>query len=113
MPNDDDYASEVIRTVADLTRRTEELSQQLSQQLAIHRDTVFRAISLLNHEVIGFTERLNQDDKARVDRQQQLDGKLELITSGQRQIQNWQWIRVCVEVAAVIVVIAFLIGTRQ
>lgn len=83
------------------------------EELRLHRDTVFRAIGLLNQDIVSFAKRLDDDDIARASRQSQIDEKLEQITRGQSRIQRWQWVRVGVEVAAVLIVLAFVIGMRQ
>lgn len=85
---------------------------RLTEAWHIHRDVVNRAISLLNHEVIGFKDRLDNDDKARETRQTQVDAALESIKKGQDRIRRWQYIRIAVEAAAILVVIAFWLGGR-
>lgn len=87
----------------------EELGK-LHQAWQIYREVVNRAIGLLNHEVIEFRDRLDKDDRAREARQKDVDAKLETISQGQARIQRWQWIRVGIEAAAILIVIALLIG---
>ncbi len=94
-PNDNIIGDNVIAAI-----------KGFQEEVKLHRDTVFRAINLLNHEVVSLGERFDHDDEARIDRQKQVDAKLEAI-------QRWQWIRLAVEVAAVLIVIAFIVGLRQ
>lgn len=84
--------------------------QELTDAWRIHREVVNRAISYLNEEVVTFQARLDADDKARVSRQTEIDAKLDAITQGQASIRRWQFVRIGVEIAAVLVVIAFLWG---
>lgn len=89
-----------------------ELSK-LHEAWRIHREVINRAISLLNHEVVAFKDRLDRDDGQRGARQAQLDGILKTITDGQEQIRRWQWIRIGVEVAAIVIVAAYLYGLSR
>jgi hypothetical protein len=102
MPNDDTMYDNVITAI-----------KGFQEELRLHRDTVFRAIGLLNQDIVGFAKRLDTDDLARTSRQAQIDEKLEQITRGQARIQRWQWVRVGIEVAAILIVIAFVMGMRQ
>lgn len=85
----------------------------MADQWRIHREVVNRAISLLNHEVVGFVDRLDKDDQSRIARQTDVDIKLAAITRGQDQIRRWQWIRISVEITAVLIVVAFLYGVSR
>lgn len=84
----------------------------LEQALKIHRDVTFRAISQLNIEVIGFSGRLDKDDEARAKRQRELDAKLQSIEDSQRMLRLWQWIRIGIELATILIVVAFWLGGR-
>lgn len=77
----------------------------LEQAVRQHRDVVFRAISQLNLEVIGFTQRLDKDDDDRKVRQQQLDGRLD-------RIEFWQRVRIGVEVVLLLTLLAYYLGGR-
>ena len=98
MSSDDAYQA----VLAELTRMVD--------AWRIHRDVINRAVSQLNHEVIGFTNRLDKNDLDRGARQAQLDETLKTITDGQEQIRRWQWLRLAIEVAAIIIIAAYLIG---
>ena len=87
----------------------EELGK-MAQAWVTFREVVNRAINMLNHEVIELRERVDKDDEARVERQAQLDQKLDEITHGQAAIRRWQYIRVIVEIVAVLVVLAAIAG---
>lgn len=76
----------------------------------IHREVINRAISLLNQEVIGFQKRLDSDDKDRAIRQEHVDAQLQRIQDGQANIRRWQIIRIVIEVVAIVIVVAFIIG---
>jgi hypothetical protein len=71
----------------------------MAQEWRIYRDTINRAISILNHEVIAFGER-----------QQQIVLKIESIVEGQAQIRRWQSTRLAVEIAALLAIAAFVYG---
>ena len=93
-----------------------ELSK-LSEAWRIHREVINRAISLLNHEVIGMSDRIDKDDADRVRRQQQVDQQFDVIRqqfdvilSGMRVLKRWSWIRIGIELAAIVVILAFVIG---
>ena len=77
------------------------------------RDTINRAINLLNHEVLLLTSRFDKDDQARAIRQQQIDAKMETIIVGQEQIKRWQAVRLGIEIAAILIVVAFLYGASR
>ena len=83
---------------------------KLHEAWRIYREVVNRAISLLNHEVISFQDRFDKDDKARMQRQLEIDQKLDAITRGQARIQKWQWLRIAVEVLVLVVILALFIG---
>ena len=94
---------------------------KLNQAWIIHREVVNRAIGYLNQEVITFSVRLDkaeseraarwsQDEAERKARQAELDAALSRIVEGQASIRRWQWVRVVVEVTAVLVVLALLVG---
>jgi hypothetical protein len=101
MPSDDAYQA----VLAELGK--------LAEAWRIHREVVNRAINLLNHEVLAVVARFDKDDKARVDRQAQIDAKLEAISAGQEQIKRWQWVRIGVELLAIALVAAYLIGVSR
>lgn len=84
----------------------------LEQALQLHRGTVNRAIGLLNNEVYGFRSELDRDKADRAARQAQVDAKLQSIEDGQRLIRTWQWIRIGVEAAAILIVLAYWFGSR-
>lgn len=87
--------------------------QKLVEAWRIHREVINRAVSLLNQEVIGFTQRLDKDDQARADRQSQIDTVLKQITDNQTQQRRWQWVRLGVELLTIAVVAAYLIGASR
>lgn len=89
-----------------------ELSK-LAEAWRIHREVVNRAINLLNHEVLAVVARFDTDDKARRERQAQIDTTLKVITDGQDQIRRWQWLRLAIELVAIAVVAAYLIGVSR
>lgn len=86
---------------------------ELGDQWRIYRDTVNRAINLLNHEVLSLAARFDTDDAARRQRQEQIDMKMEAIIVGQEQIKRWQAIRLGIELAAILIVLAFVIGVSR
>ena len=93
-----------------------ELSK-LSEAWRIHREVINRAISLLNHEVIGMSDRIDKDDADRVRRQQQVDQQFDVIRqqfdvilNGVRVLKRWSWLRIGIELAAIVVILAFVIG---
>lgn len=86
-----------------------ELSK-LADAWRIHREVVNRAISLLNKEVIEFQRRLDDDDKLRVERQSQVDDQFNLVVKDLKLIKRWQWIRLAIEVLAIVIVAAYLVG---
>lgn len=102
MPESNDSYDQVLAKFAEVV-----------DALRLHKDVVNRAIGYLNQEVVGFTQRLNQDDAAREKRQAQVDAKLELITHGQNQIKRWQWIRLAIEIAAILIVAAYMYGVSR
>ncbi len=85
----------------------------MATEWRIYRDTVNRAISLLNHEVIALTLRFDIDDGNRTLRQSLIDAKIETIVAGQEQIRRWQWIRISLEVSAMLVIAAFVLGLSR
>lgn len=89
-----------------------ELSK-LAEAWRIHREVVNRAINLLNHEVLAVVARFDTDDKARRERQAQIDTTLKVITDGQDQIRRWQWLRLAIELVAIAVIAAYLIGVSR
>lgn len=101
MPNDDPYTA-VLAKFAEVV-----------DALRLHKDVVNRAIGHLNQEVVSFSQRLDKDDAARVKRQQQLDEVLNSITNGQNQIRHWQWVRLAIEIAAILIVAAYLYGVSR
>ncbi len=76
MPSDD--VSQVV--LAELAR--------LSAEWRIYRDTINRAIGLLNHEVLEVVDQLGRNDADRGARQTQLDTTLHTIQSQQIQLQD-------------------------
>lgn len=89
----------------DAYRHLANMLNGLEDAIRLHRDVVFRAITQLNREVIGFRSELDKDKADRVVRQKEVDAKLAKIT-------RWQWIRIIVEVVAALIVVAFVIGWR-
>ena len=85
----------------------------MSHQWIVYRDTINRAINLLNHEVLALSSRFDVDDQARAKRQQQIDAKMEAIIVGQEQIKRWQAIRLGIELAAFLIIVAFLFGVSR
>lgn len=83
---------------------------KLADAWRTYREVINRAVNQLNHEVIEFKDRLDKDDEAREKRQALLDKKLEQIQTGQDSIKRWQLIRIGLEVVAIGIVIAFIIG---
>ncbi len=103
MPNEEaDAYDRVVRALSDI-----------ADQWRIYRDTVNRAINLLNHEVLSLAQRFDTDDAARKQRQEQIDVKMENIIVGQEQIKRWQAIRLGIELAAILIVAAFLYGVSR
>lgn len=101
MPSDESYQA-VLKALS-----------EMADQWRIYRDTVNRAINLLNHEVLSLAQRFDTDDTARKKRQEQIDQKMESIIVGQEQIKRWQAIRLGIEIAAVLIVIAFAYGVTR
>ena len=101
MPTDEAYAA-VLKALS-----------EMADTWRVYRDTINRAINLLNHEVLMLTSRFDKDDQARAIRQQQIDAKMETIIVGQEQIKRWQAIRLGIELAAILIVVAFLIGVSR
>lgn len=112
MPSDEAYDA-VLRELGKLVDALRSQREELTESLRQHRDVVFRAINLLNHEVIGFTQRLDKDDQARTDRQSQVDSVLRQITDNQAQQRRWQWIRLGLELIAIAMVTAYLFGVSR
>lgn len=102
MASDDDHREAYEAVLAELAK--------LSEAWRIYREVINRAVSMLNHEVIGFKDRLDNDDKAREKRQAILDEKLAQIQAGQDSIKRWQWIRLGLELLAIAIAIAFFTG---
>ncbi len=101
MPSDDAYTA-VLKALS-----------EMSEAWRMHRDTVNRAINLLNHEVLDLAKRFDIDDQARAKRQRQIDAKMEAIIIGQEQIKRWQAVRLGIEIAAILIVIAFFYGVYR
>ena len=101
MPNDESYQS-VLKALS-----------EMATEWRIYRDTINRAINLLNHEVLALAKRFDDDDSARRTRQTQIDQKMESIIVGQEQIKRWQAIRLGIEIAAILIVVAFVIGISR
>ncbi len=101
MPSDDSYHA-VLKALS-----------EMAEAWRIYRDTINRAINLLNHEVLDLARRFDTDDQSRVKRQQQIDAKMETIIAGQEQIKRWQAIRLGIELAAILIVVAFAIGVSR
>lgn len=87
MPSDEAYQA----VLAELTKLVEAWQR--------HREVINRAVNQLNHEVMAFSDRLDKDDKARVIRQTEIDGILKRIH-----------VVVVMELLAVIIAVAYLIG---
>ena len=98
MPNEDAYTA-VLKALS-----------EMAEAWRMYRDTINRAINLLNHEVLDLARRFDTDDQARAKRQQQIDAKMEAIIAGQEQIKRWQAIRLGIELATILIVVAFVIG---
>lgn len=101
MPSDESYQA-VLKALS-----------EMADQWRIYRDTVNRAINLLNHEVLSLAQRFDTDDTARKKRQEQIDQKMESIIVGQEQIKRWQAVRLGIEIAAILIVIAFAYGVSR
>ena len=112
MPDDEAYDA-VLRELSKLVDALREQRNDLTESLRQHRDVVFRSINLLNHEVLILAKRFDIDDEARIKRQQLIDATMQAIIAGQDQIRRWQWIRIGVELAALLIVIAFVIGANR
>ena len=84
----------------------------LEAALTQHRDVVNRAIGLLSNELYGFRSELDKDRVERAARQAQVDAKMQSIEDGQRLIRTWQWIRIGVEAAAILIVLAYWFGGK-
>ena len=102
MPTNDDPYDQVLAQFASVV-----------DALRMHKDVVNRAINLLNHEVLSLAKRFDDDDKARSTRQQQIDAKMEAIIVGQEQIKRWQAVRLGIEIAAILIVVAFFYGVSR
>ena len=98
MPSDEAYTA-VLKALS-----------EMAEAWRMYRDTINRAINLLNHEVLDLARRFDTDDQARAKRQQQIDAKMEAIIAGQEQIKRWQAIRLGIELATILIVVAFVIG---
>lgn len=98
MPSDEAYEA----VLAELTK--------LVDAWRVHREVINRAVNQLNHEVVGLIDRLDKNDADRGARQTQVDAALQSIQHGQDAIRRWQWMRVAVELLAIAVVAAFVIG---
>lgn len=83
----------------------------IEDAIRTHRDVVNRAIGMLNNEVFGFAHRLDKDDEARATRQKEVDSKLDTIQSNQERQRVWQWIRIGIELATAIIIIAAILTT--
>jgi hypothetical protein len=81
----------------------------LAGEWRIYRDTVNRALIVLNSEVVTFSKRLDRDDVARVIRQHEVDGKLDAI----KRWQWWWWIRVVIETVLLLMAIAYIYGVNR
>ena len=110
MPNDNEDAYQAVLKAL----------SEMSEQWRIYRDTVNRAINLLNHEVLSLAKRFDEDDATRKVRQQKVDEKMdkvdekmERIVIVQEQIKRWQAIRLGIEIAAILIVVAFLFGVSR
>ncbi len=102
MPSSDEAYDAVLKALSDM-----------ATDWRIYRDTVNRAINLLNHEVLDLAKRFDTDDAARKIRQTQIDAKMEAIIVGQEQIKRWQAVRLGIEIAAILIVIAFFYGVSR
>lgn len=102
MTNDDNPYDGVLRALS-----------EMADQWRMYRDTINRAINLLNHEVLSLANRFDTDDTARKKRQEQIDAKMESIIVGQEQIKRWQAVRLGIELAAILIVVAFLFGVSR
>jgi hypothetical protein len=109
MPTDDAYDA-VLAELAKLNRAWQQSQADMSEAWRLYRDTINRAVNLLNHEVLDFNDRLKRDEDVRAKRTLELDQKLATITSGQESIRRWQWVRLGVEVMAIIAVVAYIFG---
>ena len=103
MPTDDDDAYQAVLKAL----------SEMSEQWRTYRDVVNRAINLLNHEVLALANRFDTDDATRKVRQQQIDEKMEKIIIGQEQIKRLWYIRVTIEISAILIVVAFLFGVSR
>lgn len=103
MPSDDEDAYQAVLKAL----------SEMAEQWRMYRDTVNRAINLLNHEVLSLAQRFDTDDTARKKRQEQIDQKMESIIVGQEQIKRWQAVRLGIEIAAILIVVAFLFGVSR
>lgn len=94
---------------------------EFGNQLRWHRDTINRAVGLLNDEVFGFrkiidaieAERKAQrenDEKERAAARLAVDTKLDALTSALRHVQRWQLVRVVIEAMILVAVLAFVFG---
>lgn len=86
---------------------------EMADQWRIYRDTINRAINLLNHEVLSLASRFDTDDKARALRQSHIDEKMQEIIVGQEHIKRWQAVRLGIEIAAILIVVAFVFGVSR
>ena len=83
---------------------------KLHEAWRMHREVINRAVGLLNQEVVGLIDRMRRDDSDRVQRQAQVDSQFAGIQRSLVTITKWQRLRVALEVVAIVVVLAFLIG---
>ncbi len=86
---------------------------KLHEAWRFHRESINRAVALLADEVFRFEKRLDTDDAARVTRQAEIDSKLDSIAHGLASIRQWRWIRIGIEVAVILIVVAFVIGASR
>lgn len=109
-PNPDSDNSiylDVLKVLRELGEDIRTNKEEQIQALKLIRDTTFRALNLLNHEVVGLLDQKKKDDKDREDRQKQVDKKLDQIHASQLRQRTWQVWRLVIEgvVAGLVVVV--------
>lgn len=105
MPTDEAYQA----VLAELDR--------LSEAWRHHREVINRSVGMLANEVFSYDKRLKDDDADRKKRQDEVDAKFAQLATqiGQLaaqlgRLRTWQYVRIGVEVASVLIVLAFVMG---
>lgn len=116
-PNPDSDNSIYLDVLQVLRELGEEIRKNKEEEIAalkLIRDTTFRALNLLNHEVVGLLDQKKADDKQREERQGQVDQKLNEIHTSQLHQRKWQVWRLIIEgfAAGLFVVVVVILIVR-